>query len=147
MLRVGAIILFLMTGFIMLLGAFYLVIVIGFDNLNPYFFSNAYNEEIATLSQEIFAMVKYLVILLNAVTVGYCFLMLLTIWKNLIKGQKWAFWVIVIMFGFMHIMLFIADAAIGNKNVILNIVWSVLALTGIVLSGYGLLNQKSIGKV
>ena len=141
MLRVGAIILFLMTGCGMLLGAFLLVLVMGFD-YNPVFLSNAYNEETATLSQEIISMAKYLVILVNAFYVATCFLILVTIWKNLLKGQKWAFWVIAIVVGFMMIMGFLADTAIGNKNVILNIVLSVLALVGIVLSDYGLLKQQ-----
>ena len=59
----------------------------------------------------------------------------LLIRKSLIAGQKWAFWVLLFVLGFVEVMAFIASAPIGNARWQVNVVQSVLYLTGISLSG------------
>jgi hypothetical protein len=58
--------------------------------------------------------------------------------KNLIAGQKWAFWLLLFVIGFIEVMAFIASAAIGNARWQVNIILSVLYVVGIGLSGYSL---------
>ncbi len=54
------------------------------------------------------------------------------------EGKQWAFWAIAVSLAGTHIMWFVADAAIGNRWVAGNIMLSAIALTGVVLAGYGL---------
>jgi hypothetical protein len=62
----------------------------------------------------------------------------LLIRKNLIAGQKWAFWVLLFVIGFVEVMAFIASAPIGSVRWQVNVVQSVLYVVGIGLSGYSL---------
>jgi len=54
------------------------------------------------------------------------------------KGQKWAFWALLITIGFVEILTFIASAPIGNARWQVNIILSALYVVGIGLSGYSL---------
>jgi hypothetical protein len=58
--------------------------------------------------------------------------------KNLIAGQKWAFWVLLFVIGFVEAMAFIASAPIGNARWQLYVVMSALYVVGIGLSGYSI---------
>jgi hypothetical protein len=58
--------------------------------------------------------------------------------KSLIAGQKWAFWVLLFVIGFVEVMAFIASAPIGNARWQLYVIMSALYVAGIGLSGYSL---------
>jgi hypothetical protein len=79
-----------------------------------------------------------LTILYNSCSVVLSVLVWLLIRKNLIAGQKWAFWVLLFVIGFVEVMAFIASAPIGNARWQVNIPQSVLYVVGIGLSGYSL---------
>ncbi len=82
---------------------------------------------------------------LNSFTILYnsCSLMISVLtWplirKNLAAGQKWAFWLLVGVIGFVEVMAFLASSYIGNGRWQVNVVQSVLYLTGICLSGFSI---------
>jgi hypothetical protein len=79
-----------------------------------------------------------LTILYNSCSVVVSVLMWTIIRKNLAAGQQWAFWLLLIVIGFIEVMAFIASASIGNARWQVNVVQSVLYLVGIGLSGYSL---------
>ena len=58
--------------------------------------------------------------------------------KNLVAGQKWAFWLLVGVIGFIEVMAFFASSYIGNGRWQVNVVQSVLYLVGISLSGFSI---------
>ena len=58
--------------------------------------------------------------------------------KNLVAGEKWAFWVLLFVIGFIEAMAFLASSPIGNGRWQVNVVQSVLYLTGIGLSGFSI---------
>ena len=58
--------------------------------------------------------------------------------KNLVAGEKWAFWLLVGVIGFIEVMAFLASSYIGNGRWQVNVVQSVLYLTGIGLSGFSI---------
>jgi uncharacterized membrane protein YqjE len=62
----------------------------------------------------------------------------LLIRKSLIAGQKWSFWALLFVIGFVEVMAFIASAPIGNARWQLYVVQSVLYVVGISLSGWSL---------
>ncbi len=58
--------------------------------------------------------------------------------RNLIAGEKWAFWLLVGVIGFVEAMAFLASSYIGNGRWQVNVIQSVLYLTGIGLSGFSI---------
>jgi hypothetical protein len=94
--------------------------------------------EIANLSAKVIASLNALTILYNSCSVVVSVLVWLLIRKSLIAGQKWAFWVLLFVIGFVEVMAFISSAPIGNARWQVNVVQSVLYVVGIGLSGYSL---------
>ena len=94
--------------------------------------------EIASLSAKTIAALNTLTILYNSCSVVLSLLVYLLIRKSLVPGQKWAFWVILFVIGFVEVMAFIASAPIGNARWQVNITQSALYVVGIGLSGYSL---------
>jgi len=94
--------------------------------------------EIASLSAKVIASLNALTILYNSCSVVVSLLVWSLIRRNLIAGQKWAFWVLLFVIGFVEVMAFIASAPIGNARWQVNLVQSVLYVVGIGLSGYSL---------
>jgi hypothetical protein len=41
---------------------------------------------------------------------------LFIIWTNLINGQKWAFWVLLVTIGCVQMLAFIGSAEVGNAR-------------------------------
>ena len=62
--------------------------------------------------------------------------------KDLVAGQKSAFWALLFVIGFVEVMAFIASAGVGNARWQVNFVLSVLYLVGIGLSGYSIFKSK-----
>jgi hypothetical protein len=67
----------------------------------------------------------------------------LLIRKGLIAGQNWAFWVLLVVIGFVEVMAFIASAPIANVRWQVNVVLSALYVVGIGLSGYSLFSRTA----
>jgi hypothetical protein len=99
--------------------------------------------EIAGLSAKTIAAFNALTILYNSCSVVLSVLVWLLIRKSLIAGQKWAFWVLLFVIGFVEVMAFIASAPIGNARWPVNVVLSVLYVVGIGLCAYPILKPKS----
>ena len=96
------------------------------------------DSEIASLPAKVIASLNALTILYNSCSVVVSVLVWLLIRKSLIAGEKWAFWVLLFVIGFVEVMAFIASAPIGNARWQVNVVQSVLYVVGISLSGYSL---------
>jgi hypothetical protein len=94
--------------------------------------------EIASLSAKTIASLNALTILYNSCSVVVSVLVWTIIRKNLVAGQKWAFWLLLFVIGFIEVMAFIASAPIGNARWQVNVVQSALYVVGIGLSGYSL---------
>ena len=62
--------------------------------------------------------------------------------KNLVAGQKSAFWTLVFVIGFIEVMAFFASSYIGHGRWQVNVLQSILYVVGIGLSGYSLFNRK-----
>ena len=116
--------------------------VIVFKRNSPILQVASFSEaEIASLSAKVIASLNALTILYNSCSVGLSVLVWFLIRNNLIAGQKWAFWVLLFVIGFVEVMAFIASAPIGNARWPVNVVQSVLYLVGIGLSGWALFKR------
>jgi hypothetical protein len=96
------------------------------------------NSEIASLDAMVITSLNTLTILYNSYAVALSVLVWFVIRLCLSKGQKWAFWVLLITIGFVEIFAFVASAPLGNARWQVNIILSALYIVGIGLSGYSI---------
>ena len=139
MLKKGSMVLSLwcIINFILALIILSYVIVLKKDSpiLQVASFSEA---EIASLSAKTIAAFNCFTILYNSCSLVISVLTWPLIRKNLLAGQKSAFWMLVFVIGFIEGMAFLASSYIGNGRWQVNVVQSVLYLVGIGLSGWSL---------
>ena len=139
MLKRGSLVLSIWCVINFILASIILCYVIILKENSPILQVASFSEaEIASLSAKAIASLNALTILYNSCSVVVSVLVWLLIRKNLIAGQKWAFWVLLFVIGFVEVMAFIASAPIGNARWQVNVVQSVLFVVGIGLSGYSL---------
>jgi Sec-independent protein secretion pathway component TatC len=98
--------------------------------------------EIARLGAGVIPALNCLTILYNSYAVALSVLAWLVVRFGLSKGQKWAFWALLITIGFVEVLAFIASAPLGNVRWQLNIPLSALYVVGIGLSGYSLFTRR-----
>jgi hypothetical protein len=94
--------------------------------------------EIAGLGAKTIAALNCFTILYNSCSLMVSVLTWPLIRKNLLAGQRSAFWRLVFVIGFVEGMAFLASAYIGHGRWQVNVLQSVLYLAGIGLSGYSL---------
>jgi len=94
--------------------------------------------EIASLSAKTIAALNCFTILYNSCSLMISVLTWPLIRRNLAVGEKWAFWLLAGVIGFIEIMAFLASSYIGNGRWQVNVLQSVLYLIGISLSGYSI---------
>ena len=97
--------------------------------------------EIASLSAKIIAALNCFTILYNSCSLMISVLTWRLIRKNLVAGEKWAFWMLAGVIGFLELMAFFASSYIGNGRWQVNLVQSILYTTGISFSGYSLFHK------
>ena len=138
MLKRGSIVLSIWSGLNFLISSLILTIVVFHIGNSPILDLVFEKSEIASMDAKVIASLNALTILYNSCSVGLSVLVWLIIRKSLIAGQKWAFWALLFVIGFVEIFAFIASAPIGNARWQVNVLQSVLYLAGIGLSGYSL---------
>ena len=138
MLKKGSVFLSIWSGINLFLAFVILTIVVFFKGNSPILALVFEKSEIACLPAKVIASLNALTILYNSCSVVVSVLVWLLIRKSLIAGEKWAFWVLLFVIGFVEVMAFIASAPIGNARWQVNVVQSVLYVVGISLSGYSL---------
>jgi hypothetical protein len=94
--------------------------------------------EITDLGTRTIAALNCFTILYNSCSLVISVLAWPLIRKNLVAGEKWAFWLLVGVIGFIEAMAFLASSNIGNGRWQVNVLQSGLYLVGIGLSGYSL---------
>ena len=62
--------------------------------------------------------------------------------KDLIAGEKSAFWMLVFVIGFIEGMAFLASSYIGHGRWQVNMIQSILYVVGIGLSGHSLYQKR-----
>ena len=98
--------------------------------------------EIASLSAMTIASLNCFTILYNSCSLVISVLTWPLIRKNLVAGQKSAFWLLVFVIGFIEVMAFFASSYIGHGRWQVNVLQSILYIVGIGLSSYPILNPR-----
>jgi len=143
MLERGSIVLSIWSGINFLLAALILTTLVIFNADSPLLVMVFAKPEIAALDARVIASLNALTILYNSCSVVVSMLVWTIIRKNLVAGQKWAFWLLLFVIGFVEVMAFIASAPIGNARWQVNVVLSILYVVGIGLCAYPILKPKS----
>jgi len=144
MLRRGSIVLSIWCVINFILAFIILSYVIVFRRNSPILQVASFSEaEIANLSAKTIAALNTLTILYNSCSVVLSVLVWLLIRKNLRAGQRWTFWVLLVVIGFVEVMAFFASSYIGHGRWQVNVVQSILYVVGIGLCGYPILKPKS----
>jgi uncharacterized membrane protein YhaH (DUF805 family) len=145
MLKKGSIVLSLWCVINFLLAFIILCFVIVLKKDSPILQVASFSEaEIASLSAKTIAALNCFTILYNSCSLVISVLTWPLIRKNLVAGQRSAFWMLVLVIGFVEGMAFLASSYIGHGRWQVNVLQSVLYIVGIALSGYSLFNSKEI---
>jgi hypothetical protein len=138
MLKAGSRFLSLWSGLNFIISSLILTIVVFHYGNSPLLVMVFEKSEIASLDAKVIASLNALTILYNSYAIALSVLVWFVIRISLDKGQKWAFWVLLFVIGFVEVMAFIASAPLGNARWQVNIILSALYVVGIGLSGYSL---------
>jgi hypothetical protein len=136
MLRAGSTILSIWSGINFLLAALILTTLVVFNADSPLLVMVFEKPEIAALDARVIASLNTLTILYNSCSVAVSVLVWAVIRKNLVAGEKWAFWLLLFVIGFIEFMAFIASAEVGHARWQVNVVLTILYVAGIGLTGY-----------
>lgn len=140
MLKRGSTVLSIWCGINFILALIILCFVIVFKQNSPILQVASFSEaEIAGLSAKTIAALNCFTILYNSCSLMVSVLTWPLIRKNLVAGERSAFWTLVFVIGLIEVMAFLASSYIGHGRWQVNVLQSVLYLAGIGLSGYSLL--------
>jgi hypothetical protein len=139
MLKKGSIVLSIWCIINFILAFIILCYVIVLKKDSPILQVAAFSEsEITSLSARTISALNCFTILYNSCSLAVSVLIWPLIRKNLVAGEKWAFWMLAGVIGFIELMAFFASSYIGNGRWQVNLVQSIIYITGIILSGYSL---------
>lgn len=141
MLKAGSTLLSVWSGISFLLAFLILISVVIFQANSPLLVMVFQRSEIAGLDARVIASLNTLTILYNSCSMVLSGLVWLLIRRNLAAGEPWAFWVLLVVIGFVEVMAFIASAPIGHARWQVNVLLSGLYVVGMGLSGYSLFNR------
>jgi hypothetical protein len=94
--------------------------------------------EIASFDARVILALNCLTILYNSYAVAFSVMVWFVNRLCLSKGQKWAFWTLLVTIGFVEIFAFVASVPLENARWQVNVVLSALYVAGISLSGWSL---------
>ena len=145
MLKRGSTVLSIWCGINFILAFIILCCVLVFKQNSPILQVASFSEaEIASLGARTIASLNAFTILYNSCALMVSVLTWPLIRKNLVAGQKSAFWTLVFVIGFIEVMAFWASSYIGHGRWQVNVLQSILYVVGIDLSGYSLFKSKEI---
>ena len=143
MLKKGSTVLSIWCGINFILAFIILCYVIILKQNSPILQVASFSEaEIAGLGVKTIAALNCFTILYNSCSLVISVLTWPLIRKNLVVGEKSAFWTLVFVIGFVEVMAFFASSYIGHGRWQVNVLQSILYVVGIGLSGYSLFNRK-----
>ena len=143
MLKKGSTVLSIWCGINFILAFIILCYVIVLKQNSPILQVASFSDaEIAGLSAKTIAALNCFTILYNSCSLMVSALTWPLIRKNLAAGQKSAFWMLMVVIGFIEVMAFFASSYIGHGRWQVNVLQSVLYVLGIGLSGYSIFKRS-----
>ncbi len=144
MLKKGSTILAIWCGINFILALIILGYVIVLKKDSPILQVASFSEaEIASLGAKVIAALNAFTILYNSCSLMVSVLTWPLIRKNLVAGEKSAFWTLVFVIGFIEVLAFLASSYIGHGRWQVNVLQSILYVVGIGLSAYPILKANN----
>jgi hypothetical protein len=144
MLKRGSTVLSIWCGINFILALVILCYVIVFKQNSPILQVASFSKaEVAGLDVKTIAALNCFTILYNSCSLMVSVLTWPLIRKNLVAGEKSAFWTLVFVIGFIEVMAFLASSYIGHGRWQVNVLQSILYVVGIGLSGYPVLKTNN----
>ena len=144
MLKKGSTVLSIWCIINFILALIILCYVIVFKQNSPILQVASFSEaEITGLSAKTIASLNCFTILYNSCALMVSVLTWPLIRKNLVAGEKSAFWMLVFVIGFIEVMAFWASSYIGHGRWQVNVLQSILYVVGIGLSGYSIFKRQT----
>lgn len=94
-------------------------------------------ERIAALPPDVLGTFDALGILANAVIAGFCGLVVVVVRRGVAAGERWAWWAVAVTTVFVQANGFVSDAFLEHRDLVPNLVSTVLLLTGLGLTRPG----------
>jgi hypothetical protein len=141
MLRAGSKVLSIWSGINLLLAALILSTLVVFNADSPLLVMVFEKPEIVGLDARVTASLNTLTILYNSCSVVVSVLVWTIIRRNLMAGERWAFWLLLFVIGFVEVMAFVALAEVGHARWQVNFLLSVLYAVGIGLAGLSIFQR------
>jgi hypothetical protein len=141
MLKTGSTILKVWSGINFLIAALILTTVVAFGADSPLLVLVFSSPEIAALDARVIASLNTLTILYNSCSMVVSVLVWVVIRRHVISGETWAFWLLLVVIGFIEVMAFIASAQVGHARWQVNVLLSALYVSGIGVTGYALFKR------
>ncbi|NTV37134.1 MAG: hypothetical protein HGA53_09285 [Anaerolineaceae bacterium] len=143
MLKRGSTVLSIWCGINFVLAFIILCYVIVLKQNSPILQVASFSEaEIVGLSPKIIAALNCFTILYNSCSLMISVLTWPLIRKNLVAGQRSAFWTLVFVIGFIEVMAFLASSLIGHGRWQVNVLQSILYMAGIGLCASAIFKPK-----
>jgi hypothetical protein len=144
MLRRGSLLLSTWSVINFVLASLILCYVIVLKEDSPILQVASFSEaEVASLSPKTIAALNCFTILYNSCSLVISVLTWPLIRKNLVAGQRSAFWMLVLVIGFIEGMAFLASSYIGYGRWQVNVVQSALYIVGVGLCACPILKPRS----
>ena len=143
MLRTGAILLSLWTGFnlVLALSILFMVLVLG---KNAPCLLILYDDIRAVgIDPRALATINGLAVVFNGCAAAICALSLAVIWVPLVRGATWAFWALAGSLLFLQAVGFASDSFFAHKNLVANVISSSLLLLGFAAAAGGIFRKST----
>jgi hypothetical protein len=142
MLRAGAILLSLWTGFNLLLALGILLMLLVLGKNAPCLLILYGDIHAVGIDPRALATINALAVVFNGCAAAICALSLVVIWMALVRREVWAFWALAGSLLFLQAAGFASDSFFAHKNLVANVVSSSLLLLGFAASA-GAIFRKS----
>ncbi len=143
MLYIGAAGLTLSAAVQLVMAAVVLVVVVVLGKPAPILYVVLPQEDVGRLDPQVIAASRALAVYFNSSLAALAVLKLCVIWTSLVRGQAWAFWALLGAVAITQTSAFLADAAIGHRTLVANVVLSALQATMLGLAAWGLFGRPA----
>jgi hypothetical protein len=142
MLRTGAILLSLWTGFNLALALVILFMILVLGQNAPCLLILFGDTRATGMELRALATINALAVLLNASAAAICALSLSVIWLALVRRAVWAFWSVTASLLFLQASGFASDWFLGNRDLLANTASSSLLLLGLSFAAIGIRDSR-----
>jgi hypothetical protein len=132
--RAGAVLLSIWSGLNLVLAVGILVAMTAFGRNAPALSLALAESQVRALEAQLIGLINALAVLTNACIAGFCALVLVVVWRGLVRGAPWCWSALCATTGGVQAFGFVSDAHLGSHNLVANLVSTLLLVSGLALT-------------